>query len=73
MRYLHLADHYSARIRKADRTFEKELDFKDINFPVKIRKKRIVLSLVFLVMKIRKNIQSMCLETLSRNMLIYYC
>ena len=61
-RYLNPADHHSARITKADKDFPKKLDFKDIKFPFKIRdirKKRIPLALVFLVMKIRKNIQFM--------------
>ena len=35
--YLHPADCNQARITKADQDFAKELDFKDINFPVKIR------------------------------------
>ena len=37
VRYLNYADHYPARIAKADKDFTKALDFKDINFPVKIR------------------------------------
>ena len=51
---------------KADKDFAEKLDFKDIKFPVTIRdihkiekKKRILLELVFLVIKIKKNIQSM--------------
>ena len=58
MRYLNPVNHV-----KADKDFGKKLDFKDIRFPVKVRgihkikKKRITLALVFLVMKIGKNIQ----------------
>ena len=55
---------------------QKKLDFKDIKFPVKIRdidkiEKRTQLALLFLVMKIRKNIQSLCQETLLKDMFIY--
>ena len=35
--YLNPADHHPARITKADKDFEKRLDFKDMKFPVKIR------------------------------------
>ena len=37
VRYLQPADHHPARIRKVDKGFAKELDFKDIKCPVKIR------------------------------------
>ena len=37
VRYLNPADHHLARITKADKDFATTLDFKDINFPVKIR------------------------------------
>ena len=37
VRYLNSADHHPARITKADKDFTKTLDFKDINFSVKIR------------------------------------
>ena len=62
IRYLIPADRNPARITKADKEFPKKLDFKDIKFPVKIRaitkSKNIILSaLVFLVMKIKKNVQ----------------
>ena len=36
-RYLNPADHHSTNITKTDNDFAKTLDFKDINFPVKIR------------------------------------
>ena len=62
VKYLNSANHLPARITKANTDFAKKLDFKHINFPVKIRdileiKKRIPLALVFLVMKIRKKHQ----------------
>ena len=63
---------------KADAGFVKKLDFKDIKFPVKIRdihkiKKRISSALVFLVMKMRENIQFMYEKNvMKRKMLIYY-
>ena len=77
VRYLNLTDHHPRRITKSDKDFAKKHDFKDIKFPVKTRdihklKKRITSALVFLDMKIKKNIQSMhqkkCCE---KNMLIY--
>ena len=34
---LNPADHHLARIRKGDKDFARELDFKDIKIPVKIR------------------------------------
>ena len=37
VRYLHLADHHPARIRKTDKLFGDELDFEDITSPVKIK------------------------------------
>ena len=36
VRYLHPADHHSARIRKIDELLGDESDFEDIKFPVKI-------------------------------------
>ena len=62
VRYLNPADHNPRRITKHDKDFAKRLDFKDKKFPVKIRgihkikERRIPSALVFLVMKIRKNI-----------------
>ena len=79
VRYLHPVDHNPKRITKTDDGFSKKLDFKDIKFPVKVRnihtiEKKIILStLVFLVMKIRKNIKSMYQKNVvKKNMLIYY-
>ena len=37
VRSLNHADHHPARITKADKDFVKNLDFKDIKFPVKVR------------------------------------
>ena len=37
VRYLNPADHHPARIQKADKNFAETIDFKDINFLVKIR------------------------------------
>ena len=49
---------------KADKDFAKILDFTDIKFPMKITdihktEKRISSTLAFLVMKVKKNMQSM--------------
>ena len=72
VRYLNPAYCNSARITKADKDFAKRLDFKGIKFPVKLRdihkieKKKILLGLVFLAMKIKKNIQSMYRKILLR-------
>ena len=77
VRYLNPADHNAGRITKADKDFAKKLDFKDIIFPVKIGdihkiEKRIPLALVFLTLKIKKNIQSMYQNNaVKKNMLIY--
>ena len=59
VRYLNPAAHHPARITKADKDFAKTLDFKYINFLVKIRdirkiKKGNSIALAFLVMKIKK-------------------
>ena len=56
-------DKTPAKIRKIDKDFVKELDFNNMMFPVKIRdihkfEKKMVWSLVFLVTKMRRNIQS---------------
>ena len=76
---LNMTNLHPARITKAEKHFAKKLDFKDIRFPVKIRdirkikKKKIPLTLVFLTMKIKKNIQSMYQKNVARkSMFIYY-
>ena len=72
------ADCNLARIKKADKDFAKKLDFKDIKFPVKFRDihkidLKISSALVFLLMKIRINIQFMRQRNVvKKNMLIYY-
>ena len=62
--YLNSADCKLARITKADKDFDEKLDFKGVQFPVKIRdiqktEKEILSALVFLAMKKKKNIQFM--------------
>ena len=77
---LNMTNLHPARITKAEKHFAKKLDFKDIRFPVRIRdirkikkKKKIPLTLVFLTMKIKKNIQSMYQKNVARkSMFIYY-
>ena len=61
--YLNPIDQNRRRITKAAKDFAKKIDFKGIKFPVIIRHihrigKRIPSTLVFLVMKIKKNSQS---------------
>ena len=55
----------SARITKAEKDFVKKLDFKDIKFPKLVTftklKKRIPLTLVFLVMKMKKR-SNLCIR-----------
>ena len=64
IRYLNPANHDPLRIIKAEKNSVKKVNFKDLKFPVKIRdiykieNKRIPPELVFLAMKIKKNIQS---------------
>ena len=66
------------RIPKDNRNFVKKfLDFKDIKFLVKItdihKNEKNTSALVFLVMKIRKNIQFMNQKNVvKKNILIYY-
>ena len=78
VRYVNLADQNPQRITKSDKDFTTRLDLKDIKFPVTIRdihkiEKRTPSALVFLPMKIKKNIQSMYQKNfVKKNMLIYY-
>ena len=64
VRHLNPINHHPAGITKADKDFVKKLDFKDIqNLQSKLEictklKKRVPSALVFLVLKIKKNIQS---------------
>ena len=77
VRYLHPTDHNPKRIKNADKFYEAKLDFKDIKFPFKVTdihkiEIKIPLKSVFLVMKGRKNIQSVCQKNVVKiNMLIY--
>ena len=77
VRNLHPADHHPVRIRKIYKEFTRELDFEDIKCLVKIRdvykiKKRTPLALVFLILKVRNNIQSTCRKIVSKDMFVYY-
>ena len=78
VKYLIPADHNTRRITKADKYFAKGIDFKDKNFPVKIRdihkiEKGIPSVLMFLATKIKKNIQSMYQKNfVMKHMLTYY-
>ena len=63
IRYLNPVNHHPAKIRKVDKLFADELDLEDIKFPVKVKdvhkiEKRILLALVLLVMKAKKNLVS---------------
>ena len=75
--YLNPTDHHPARITKADKDFAKALDLKDTHFPGKIRditksKTRILSALAFLVMKIKKNIQSMYQKNVPKKYILSY-
>ena len=66
VRYLHSSDHNPARIRKIDKLFGDELQFENIRFPVKIKnihkiekKKRILLALVFSVMREQRKMSTL--------------
>ena len=79
VRYLNPANHHPARIKKAYKDFVKKLDFKDVEFPVKLRdihkihEKKNSIAISVLAMKIKKNIQSMYQKNVvKKNMLIYY-
>ena len=74
VRYLHPLYHHPARIRKVDELCGDKLDFKGIKFRVKVRDiHKILPALVFLVIKIRINIQPTCGKNVVKiNMLIYY-
>ena len=77
VRYLHPADHNPKRNRKVDKLYGDILDFKDIKFSVKVRdvhkiERKIPLELVFLVIKIRKNIQSMRQKKYCQDKNVYF-
>ena len=66
VRYLHPADHYPARITKLGKYFEKDLDFKDIRFPLqvgdirKIGKTNSIISISTFGYENKRNIQYTC-------------
>ena len=71
VRYLNPANHHPARITKTAKDFGKKLDFKDLNFPVKIRdihkiEKHNSISISFLAMKIKKIYNPCIKKMLSR-------
>ena len=68
VRYLQPADHNTRRILKADKDFARQLDFKDINFPFKVR------NIHKIVRKNSIGISAFGYENKEeqRNMLIYY-
>ena len=84
VRYLNPAYHNPGRITKiiritkSDKYFVKGIDFADIIIPGKIRdiyksKTRVPSTLGFSVMKIKKDIQSICQKNVAKkNMLTYY-
>ena len=78
VRYLDPADHHPGRITKADKDFAKMLDFKVINFPVKIRDIRKIknsnsISISLFGDENKENIQSMYKRNVAtKNMLNYY-
>ena len=78
VRYLDPADHHPARITKADKDFAKMIDFKVINFPVKIRDIRKIknnnsISISLFGDENKENIQSMYKRNVAKkNMLNYY-
>ena len=75
MRYLNPTDRNPARIRKADKDFAKELDFKDIKFLVKIRdihkiEKTNSISISVFGQEIIQSIYEK--NVVNKNMVIYY-
>ena len=65
-------------LQVSDKNFASELDLKTQNVQskleifTKLKKRRILSSLVFLIMKTKKNIQTMYQKILLKNMLLYY-
>ena len=75
--YLHPADHHPAKITKAEKDLARKLDFKDIKFPVKIRdihknKKHNFITISVLIVKIRKNTQSMYKNRCEKKNILLY-
>ena len=78
VRYLNPADHHPKKITKANKYFAKSLDFRDINFAVKIRdihkienKNSIVIS-IFGYENKEKYLTIVSKKCCKRNMLTYY-
>ena len=76
IRYLHRADYHASLERLAE-CLKGNSIWKIQNFQSKLKiftklKNPVISALAFLVMKTRKNIQSMRQEILSKNILIYY-
>ena len=72
IRYIYPADHHPSTIIKIQKDISKELSFKDMKFPVKIRdidkienKKNVLLLLTFWLWKLQ-NISSLCNEKMLR-------
>ena len=79
VRYLNPADRNPARITKADKDFAKELDFKDIQFPFKVRdinkigkKNPIGISVFSFENNEKHPIHVSKKNIMKKNMLIYY-
>ena len=78
VRYLNPTNHHPARITKADKDFSKRLEFKEINFPVKItdihklEKKNVMGISVFGYENKEKHPIYVSKECCEENMLIYY-
>ena len=78
VRYLNPADRSPARITKADKDFIRNLDFKDIKFPVKIRyiykieKKNSVDVIVFGYENKEKHPIYVSKNVMKKRLLIYY-
>ena len=78
LRYLNPADRNPARIAKTDKDFAKKLDFKYINFPVKVRdihkieKNNSIGVSVFGYENDKKHPIYVLKNVVKKNMLIYY-
>ena len=78
VRYLNWENHHPTRNAQADKDFAKKLDFKDIKFPVEIRdilkiEKKNSIGISVLVMKIKKNIQSMYQKNVMKKSMLICC
>ena len=82
VRYLNPVDYQSARITKADKDFANRLDFKDIKFPVKVRKLEIYTKLKKKKNSIgisvsgfenKKNIQFIYKKNAAKKTMFIYC